>query len=155
MAKQRYVGAVKGKAPSTPNGNIASIQKAIDASRAGGHAFDQAKGRTYINKHGSSKDRERRCLEEIQNGQEKDSILERRYPPRMIKRIRALLAVTEDSENKDFIHAWRLVREILGKRQGHPEEDKEKAQPDRVEVTFGRMDVPMPGTPGATPPPEE
>lgn len=98
------------------------------------------------------KDKERNCLEEIQNGQERDQILERRYPPRMIRRLRALLDVAEDSTHRDFMHAQRQVREILTRHRGTREDEDAEAAArptDTINVTFGRIDVPMPGSPGA------
>lgn len=92
------------------------------------------------------KDKERCCLEEIQNGQDRDEILERRYPPRMIRRLQALLDVAEDKEHRDFMHAQRQVREILTRNRGDSSADRAAEGPkDTIEVYHGRVEAQMPG----------
>lgn len=96
------------------------------------------------------KDKERRCLEELQSGQDRDNILERRYPKRMIARLRALLDVSENPDHKDFINAQRMIREILGKHRGIHHDDRPTGERGSIELIDGHVDVPLPGS-GAAP----
>lgn len=144
-------GSVPGHAPTNPN--APGMSPDHPNWKLGEYAFGTtAKGEENRKKgQGRPKDKERRCLEEIQAGQERDQILERRYPPRMIKRIRALLEVSEDPTHRDWMNAVREVSKILGRNRGTSDENAEAKEPDRIEVTFGRLDIPMPGA-GKDPP---
>ena len=145
-----HTGSVNGHAPTYP-GNPESLKKARARMRELGYGFDQEKGKKNRAKGNRPFDKEARCLQEIQNGQEDDKVLLKRFAPRLIRRVKALLDTAEDSGHKDFIHANRMIQDILGHRRGPragEDEEAQKSEPDSIEVTFGRVEIDMPGAAG-------
>jgi hypothetical protein len=142
-------GSVPGHAPTNPAGHMPPEHYERLHGPNGvlkQYQFGQPLGNEHSKKGGNRpKDKERNCLEEIQNGQERDEILQRRYPPRMIKRLKALLDVSEAKGHRDFMHAQRQVREILTRNRGDPSERAADGQKDTIEVWHGRVDAQMPG----------
>lgn len=98
---------------------------------------------------GRPKDKERECLEAIQNldeiTAEARENLSRRYPPGMVKRLVALHSMATDSTSKDCLNAQRLIRDILSHQRGL--RDSEMPPPSAtITLLHGAADVPMPGT---------
>jgi len=130
----------------------------MEARSRNGTAWDQPRGRANLLMgiyKPKAKAKEREVMEALQNGKSPKE-LEKRYPPGLVRRLAILQEVAEDPEHKDFMHAQRLVREILARLQGGAEEDAASAGPAKmvIEVVEGRVDVPMPGSAGEDEPKE-
>ncbi len=144
----RYTGgAVKGHLPTSPHGNPASLPAASAAAFP--WRFDQPLGRMNSGK-GRPFSRERRCMEEIQNGRLEAELLTR-YPPRMVARLTILADLAEDVTHRDCLKAQQLIREVLETKRGIPGVDNAELQPKVEGVTVqvlrtGKIDVPLPGT---------
>lgn len=161
-----YTGGAKpGHAPTNPNGHLPGL---VQHGRRVGAAwgFDQPLGAENRRKGGrQAKNKERLCMEAIQNQDETRSLaartksLEQRFPPGMVRRLLALHAVAQDPSHRDFLHAQRLVREILTTLRKQPDEDGTDASAptsaDAIVVVHGRIDVPMPGAAEQPPAPTE
>ena len=92
------------------------------------------------------RDRERECLEDIQNLTPVENL--GRYPPGLVMRMQALYEVANNKNHDDFIAAQRLVREILARTSGPQEGAVAAIGPARIEVYEGRIEIPMPGAQG-------
>ena len=149
----RYTGGAKpGHAPTNPNGHMPGLEKAHATPGAFAYRFDQPLGQQNRAKGGrQAKNKERTCMEAIQNQTEPDErkLVQRGFPVGMVRRLMALHVVSQDPEHKDFLHAQRLVREILTTLKKQPGEDEsDPSAPtsgDTITVFEGRIDVPMPG----------
>jgi len=143
-------GAVKGHAPTSDGSPLKTWKNSPlnpDSAKYK-YRFDQPLGIENRKKGSGSKSvksKERACLEAIQAGQDRDKILERRFPIGMIRRLRALESVACDPSHKDFIHAIRMVSDILSHQRGGPESDKGQAAPT-IALFHGQITAPMPGT---------
>jgi hypothetical protein len=166
FGKDQTGGSVPGHLPTNPNGN----REPLDAARAPGggayaYRFGQPLGDVARRKGsmGRVKNKERQCLEAIQNQtgkQSEEAELKRltdRFPHGMVRRLKALQAVCEDPDHPAFIHAQRLAREILTtqkKGKDDPEDGDGASAPtsgDTIEVIQCRISVPMPGAGDAEP----
>lgn len=99
----------------------------------------------------AAKSKERQCMEAIQNGRQKKE-LEARFPPGMVARLVKLQKTAEDPDSPHYMHANRIIREILStlattKAEREAEEAAFKAAqgPRAIQLFHGRLDVPMPG----------
>ena len=136
-------GAVPGHRPTNTK---RTMHKDHPNWKLGAYQFGTPKGDEFRKLGaGRPKDKERRCLEEIQAGQEDEEVLLRRYPPRMVRRMKALLDASEDPAHKNFLGSQYLIREILGKHRGQRAEAPPPGAADTITVFHGRHDVPMPG----------
>lgn len=136
-------GSVPGHAPTRIGGNPA-LQE-LNAKGTNPYQFDQPLGALNRIKGGNRpKDKERECLEAIENGVEDKAL--KRFPQGMVARLRSLAEVAQDVTHKDWINAQRLVREIRTRLRGQtPEELAASREPDVIEVITGRLEVPLPG----------
>lgn len=136
-------GAVPGHRPTCVKGP--GMNKNHPNWKLGPYAFGQPKGEPHRKMGGNRpKDKERRCLEDLQAGQD-PAKLRKKYPAKMVARLEALLEASSDPNHRNFLGSFYLVREILGKHRGERSEPVEAPEPDSIQVVVGRIDVPMPG----------
>lgn len=112
-------GSVPGHAPTNVKGEAEYLVHSINDPTHPHYQyrFDQPLGIENRKKGGRwAKDRERQCLEAIQNGSDPEK-LKKRFPPGMVDRLDALHRVATDDDHRDFMHAQRMISEIL-KRLG-------------------------------------
>lgn len=137
---RRSTGAYPGHAPTNTIGTLAKYAREHPE-----HSFAGAGIKNRI--VGQPKSKERKCLEEIQNGAE-ESDLEGRYPPRMITRLIELMKVAENAEHVAWRYAFLEVRDILGSRKGSAAEGDGPNPTGGVSVTINHTQpkpIPLPG----------
>jgi hypothetical protein len=100
------------------------------------------------------KNKERECLEALQNGKSDEELrAQGRFPVVMIERLSILLRTACDPDHREYIRAQLLVREILQSNTRHAKVDDEAraraaAETNKVIVNIHNtphVDVPMPG----------
>ncbi len=148
-------GSVKGHAPTNRNPPPIKADPRYSFAAPLG-SINQAKGQRM----GKAKSKERECLEAIQNGRKDAELVvpAGRFPPGMVARLRALHDVAEDSAHRDFMHAQRMVSDILTHQRGGKkgEEDGGDGAPAdgfTVRVVHGHATTPLPGAAEEKPPP--
>jgi len=155
-------GSVQGHAPTNTtdlahlNGPDGAARRAHNdpSTPAYAYRFDQPKGQVNQKKGGGRpKDRERQCVEALQNGCDEEDLCAR-FAPRLVKRLAALLDVSENPEHRDFLHAQRLIREILAHQRGERETELAEAAAARdvIELHQGVVHAALPGGVESEPP---
>ncbi len=138
-------GAVMGHAPTNTK---PTMYPGHPSWKLDPYAFGQPLGEEHRKRGGNRpKDKERACLEAIQNGTSEPKLLAR-FPAGMVKRLSALHKVAEDSSHKDWINAMRMVREILTHLRGVKGEDdrsEDASKPDVIQIAHGHVEKDLPG----------
>ena len=151
--KRGYKGSEPGHAPTSDASHLAGLKPhdvtAHQLGKPGGSDPRGSPGRPATGK-------QRECMEAVQNLEDRDdkqalAELVKRYSPGMVRRLIALQDISEDPESGHFLQAQRLIREILiaPKRRADEENAAPVKAPDTIQVTVGRINVPMPGSGGA------